>query len=278
LGDTLPTGLALNSATPAIAYSAGCSGPATATYTSATRVLSGLTGIAMANGTASCTVTIAGLTNQATQTNASCAGSPAAFTNLAANVTTTGATNASTTQCLVVTSTPPAVAKTFGAGSINDNATTTLVFTLTNSGTAPAQSAISLGDTLPASLRLNSTTPAVAYSAGCSGPTPAAYNTGTRVLSGLTRIALSARPPSCTVTVSVLPNAAGQVNASRAGSPAAFTNQAANVTATNATNASTNQCLVVNVQSPNVAKTFGAATIADGATTTLVFTITNQGS
>ena len=34
-----------------------------------------------AGGTASCTVTVSGLTNQPTQTNASCAGNPAAFTN-----------------------------------------------------------------------------------------------------------------------------------------------------------------------------------------------------
>src|SRR4029079_17844645 len=102
IGDTLPAGLALNSATPAVAYSAGCSGPPNATYTAGTRVLSGLTGIAMANGTASCTVTVAGLTNAATQVNASCAGNPAAFTNLAANVTATNATPGGTDQCVVV--------------------------------------------------------------------------------------------------------------------------------------------------------------------------------
>ena len=39
----------------------------------------------MTSGTASCTVTVAGLTNQATQVNASCVGNPAAFTNLAAS-------------------------------------------------------------------------------------------------------------------------------------------------------------------------------------------------
>ena len=278
LGDTLPGGLAINSAAPAIAYSAGCAGPATATYTAATRVLSGLTGITIANGTASCTVTVAGVTNQASQVNASCAGNPAAFTNLAGNVTTTAATNASANQCLVVTSTPPTVAKTFGAGSINDSAATTLVFTLANSGTAPAQAAITIGDTLPASLRLNSATPAVAYSAGCSGPATAAYTAGTRVLSGLSGIAMAAGTASCTVTVAGLTNAAGQVNASCAGNPAAFTNLAANVTAANATPGGADQCLVVNLQSPNVAKTFGAVTIADSAATTLVFTITNQGS
>ncbi len=278
LGDTLPTGLAINSATPAVAYSAGCAGPAAATYTAGTRVLSGLSAITMSAGTASCTVTVSGLTNQATQVNASCAGNPAAFTNLAANVTTTAATNTSTDQCLVVTSTSPSVAKTFGAGSINDTATTTLIFTLTNTGTNPPRSAIALGDTLPTGLQLNSATPAVAYSAGCAGPAAAAYTAGTRVVSGLSGITMSGGTASCTVTVAGLTNQTGQVNASCVGNPAAFTNLAANVTTTNATNASTNQCLLVNLQSPNVAKTFGAASIADGAATTLVFTITNQGS
>ena len=276
LGDTLPSGLAISSATPAVAYSAGCSGPANATYTAATHVLSGLTGIAMANGTASCTVTVSGLTNTATQVNASCPS--AAFTNLAANVTATNATPGGADQCVVVTRANPTVAKTFGAASINDTAATTLVFTLTNSGTSPAQSAIAVGDTLPAGLRLNSATPAVAYSAGCSGPATASYTAATRVLAGLSGIAMSAGTASCTVTVAGLTNAAGQVSASCAGNPAAFTNLAASVTATNATPAGSDQCLVVNVQSPNVAKTFGAGTIADGAATTLVFTVTNQGS
>jgi uncharacterized repeat protein (TIGR01451 family) len=278
LGDTLPTGLALNSATPAVAYSAGCSGPATAAYASGTRVLSGLTGLAMTAGTASCTVTVSGVTNQATQTNASCAGNPAAFTNLSASVTTTAATNISTDQCLVVTRANPNVAKTFGAASIADGAATTLVFTLTNTGSNPAQSGITLGDTLPTGLALNSATPAVAYSAGCSGPATAAYASGTRVLSGLAGLAMTAGTASCTVTLSGLTNQATQVNGSCAGSPAAFTNLSASVTTTAATNTSTDQCLVVNRANPNVAKTFGAASINDAAATTLVFTLTNSGT
>src|SRR5438045_9643098 len=94
----------------------------------------------MTAGTASCTVTVSGLTNQATQVNASCAANPAAFTNLAASVTATNATNTSLDRCLVVTATAASVAKTFGAASIADGAATTLLFTLTNSGTNPAQS------------------------------------------------------------------------------------------------------------------------------------------
>src|SRR6185312_10332263 len=191
-----------------VAYSAGCSGPAAATYTAGTRVLSGLTGIAMTAGTASCTVTVSGVTNQATQTNASCAGNPAAFTNLAANVTAANATPAGADQCLVVTRANASAAKTFGAASINDAGSTTLVFTLTNSGTNPAQPAITLGDTLPTGLALSSATPAVAYSAGCSGPATATYTAATRVLSGLTGITMASGTASCTVTVSGVTNQA----------------------------------------------------------------------
>src|SRR5207302_5484291 len=144
----------LNSTTPGVAYSTGCSGPAAAAYDTTTRILSGLTGIAMSAGTTACAVTVSGLTNTAAQASASCSGNPAAFTNASASVTTTNATNTSTDQCLVVNAGTPSVAKTFGAASISDNTTTTLVFTLTNSGTSPAQSGIAVGDTLPASLRL----------------------------------------------------------------------------------------------------------------------------
>ena len=278
VGDTLPTGLRLNSATPAVAYSAGCTGPATATYTAGTRVLSGITGVTMSAGTASCTVTVAGLTNQAGQVNASCAANPAAFTNLATSVTTTAITNGSTDQCLVVNLQSPNVAKTFGAASIADGATTTLVFTIANQGSNPAQSGLAIGDTLPTGLQLNSATPAVAYSAGCAGPATAAYNGGTRVLSGLTGISMTIGTASCTVTVSGVTNRPTQVNASCVGNPAAFTNLGANVTTTASNDVSTDQCLVVTSTSPSVAKTFGAASINDAAATTLVFTLTNTGT
>ena len=104
---------------------------------------------------------------------------------------TSNATNTSTDQCLVVNRVVPAVAKTFGAVSIADGGTTTLIFTLTNTGTNPAQAGISVGDTLPTGLTINSATPALTYTAGCSGPANAAYNSGTRVLSGVTGLAMA---------------------------------------------------------------------------------------
>ncbi len=272
VGDTLPAGLTINSATPAVAYSAGCSGPATAAYNSGTKVLSGLTGLAMANGTVSCTVTVSGLTNSAGQTG-TCP--VAAQTNLGASVTATNATSTAVDQCLTVTKTNPTVAKTFGAASITDGGSTSLIFTLTNSGTNPAQSAITVGDTLPAGLDFLSATPAVTYSAGCSGPATASYNAGSHVLSGLTGLAMANGTVSCTVTVAGVSNTAGQTGTCPV---AAQTNLGASVTATNATSTAVDQCLTVTKTNPTVAKTFGAGSITDGGSTSLIFTLTNSGT
>ena len=146
--DTLPPGLAFGSATPALAYSPGCSGPATATYVAGTRVLT-ISGVAMAGGTASCTVTAAGLTNATAQVNASC---PAAnFTNGAASIgSLANATNGVTDQCLLVNRVNPSLTKSFGPSTIDQGSVSTLTFAIANSGTNPAQSGIAFTDTLPA--------------------------------------------------------------------------------------------------------------------------------
>ncbi|MBL0125576.1 MAG: DUF11 domain-containing protein [Betaproteobacteria bacterium] len=272
VGDTLPAGLTNTSATPAVAYSAGCSGPATAAYNSGTRVLSGLSGVAMANGTASCTITVAGISNATGQTG-TCPN--AAQTNLAASVTTTGATNASTDQCLSVTKTNPGVAKTFGAAGITDGASTSLIFTLTNTGTNPAQSGLAVSDTLPAGLRFTSATPAVSYSSGCSGPATASYAFATKILSGLTGLAMSNGTVNCTVTIAGLTNTAGEIGACP---NAAQTNFLSSVTATGATVAGTDQCLTVIRIPPTLTKGWSTGIFGDGANANLVFTLTNSGT
>ena len=280
LGDTLPTGLRFDIATPAVTYtpSSGgtCSGPANAAYDALTHVLSGITGVTMGAGTSACTISIAGLTNTPTQINASCATNPPLFTNLATNVTTTRATNTSTDQCLVVALVNPTLTKAWSSATINDNAPTNLVFTLTNSGTSPAQSGISFTDTLPASLRL-SASPSVAFGAGCAGTsvlTPGAPET--IAISG---VSMTANTTACTVTVTSVTNRAGLVNSNCATNPAAFTNGATSIVpSAGVINGVTNQCLVVNAQPPALTKAWGAASITDGASTTLVFTLTNTGS
>jgi uncharacterized repeat protein (TIGR01451 family) len=277
LGDTLPSSLQFGSTTPAVTYSAGCSGPATAGYVAGTRVLGIGNSVAMTAGTTSCTVTVAGLTNVATQTSNSCTGNPAAFTNLATNVTGTRATNASSDQCLVVAQISPTLTKAWSPATINDSAATDLVFTLVNAGTLPAQSGIAFTDSLPASLKFSGASPTVTFGSGCSGSSVVTQGTpDTIAFSGIT---MNAGTAACTVTVSSVTNRAAQVNASCVTNPAAFTNASGNIAgAANIINGVTSQCLVVNTTPPLLTKVFTPGTFIDGGTTTLRFTITNTGS
>ena len=70
-------------------FGAGCAGSSVVTQGTPDTIA--LSAVTMSAGTASCTVTVNGVTNRASQTNASCAANPAAFTNAAANIS--GATN-----------------------------------------------------------------------------------------------------------------------------------------------------------------------------------------
>ncbi len=277
LGDTLPTGLRFTNVTPGLTYSMGCSGPALAAYDAMTRVLSGISGVAMTLGTSSCTVTVGDITNTPTQTNASCVGNPAGFTNLIANVTTTRATNTSSDQCLVVNTVNPTLTKSWSASPINDAGTTNLIFTLTNSGTNPAQSGISFTESLPASLRFTSGAPTINFGAGCTGMSAVTQAMPDSIaFSGITMAATTA---SCTITVTAVTNRAGLTNASCMSNPVAFTNGSANISPSSGViNGVTNQCVIVNTTPPVLTKAWGAATIVDGASTTLVFTLTNTGS
>ena len=225
--DTLPAGLTI--ANPP-APSSTCSPLPTFTAVNGTQPFTA-SGFGIPAGPSTCTVTVS-----VTGT------SLGAKNNGAADITAiTGMNNDVTTQTMTVVQ--PGVTKTFGAASILESLATSLVFTLTNGAGNPAQGGISLGDTLPSGLRLNSATPAVTYSAGCSGPATAAYASGTRVLSGLTGIAMAASTASCTVTVAGLTNQVGQVGTCP---NAAFTNLASNITTSRATNSAADQCLTVN--------------------------------
>ena len=167
------TGVAVNDAyigtlTNAAAGSVACTGAGTATLTGG---VNGGTSVGFNTGSIpagqSCTITqlVTATSTNVNTTTAPTATGPVALTGTAANATLT-----------IVT---PTVAKTFGAASIADGASTTVIFTFTNAGTNPAHSGITLTDTMPSSLRLPAA-PTVAYSAGCSGPAPVAYNSGTR--------------------------------------------------------------------------------------------------
>ena len=93
----------------------GCSIPSELRYE-----FDGFAPVAMTGGTASCTVTVgvngtSGVTNVASQFNASCAGNPAAFSNTSTNIT--GATR--------VTNSVPAVIVVLTTNSIGSSAATT---------------------------------------------------------------------------------------------------------------------------------------------------------
>jgi uncharacterized repeat protein (TIGR01451 family) len=129
--------------------------------------------------------------------------------------------------------------KAFSPTTIADGGTTTLTFTVTSPAGAPAVANVGFVDTLPSGLRVASPS---AVGGTCANA--AAATTATAGTSTITTINLQvpAGASSCTVTVNVT-NAPGQVNASCAGNPAAFTNDAANVVVTNVVNGITPSCI-----------------------------------
>ncbi len=100
--DTLPAGLRLTAA-PTVTLAPGCTGTVAFTQPSTITV----TNAGIASGTQVCDFIISGVTNvstnAATQSNASCAGSPAAFTNGPTSISgLTNVANGVTNQCLIV--------------------------------------------------------------------------------------------------------------------------------------------------------------------------------
>ena len=133
--------------------------------------------------------------------------------------------------------------KAFSPTTIANGGTTTLTFTVTNPAGSPALANVGFVDTLPSGLRV------AAGAVGGTCANAAAATTATAGTGTITTINLQvpAGPSVCTVTVNVT-NAPGQVNASCAGNPAAFTNDAANVVVTNVANGVTPSC--INMPSP----------------------------
>jgi CSLREA domain-containing protein len=133
--DSLPAGLVV--ATPN-GLTSTCGGTVTAAAGSGSISLTG--GALAANG--SCTIALnvkgvaAGVQNNTTGPISSTESGAGATSNTA-SITVIG---------------PPAIAKAFGAASINLNATTTLSFTITNPNATVALSGIAFGDTLPTGL------------------------------------------------------------------------------------------------------------------------------
>ena len=233
--DSLPSGLRV--ANPSN-VGGTCANAAAATIATAGTGTIMTTNLQVPAGASTCTVTV-NVTNSAGQVNASCAGNPAAFTNSAGNVTVTNVTNGINASCMTVLSTTPTLAKSFNPTFIADGGTTTLTFTVTAPAGAPAVSNVGFVDTLPSGLRVANPANVGGTCANAAAATIATAGTGTITT---TNLQVQAGASTCTVTVNVT-NVLGQVNASCAGSPAAFTNSAGNVTVTNVTNAIASSCI-----------------------------------
>jgi uncharacterized repeat protein (TIGR01451 family) len=235
--DTLPAGLTVPTGSSAV-----CGG---GTLTTTAPNMIALTGGAIAaSGNCSFTVTVTGTTagvkNNTTGTVS------------AANGGTGGSSNTATITVLA----PPTIAKSFGAPNIPLNGTTSLTFTVTNPNSTVGLTGVSFTDTLPAGL----TTPNNAGSSQCGG-TLTVTGTNQIVLSGAT----VPQGANCTFSVTVTGTTGGVKN--NVTTPASSTNGGTGTTGGMAS-------LTV-ATAPTIMKSFGAATIPLGGTTSLTFTITN---
>ena len=267
--DTLPSGLRLTTGATSTVTGAGCSATVTLTAPSTISVAAGM----MNTGTASCEIVVNGVTNTAAA-NVDCSTNPTAFTNGQTSITgLTNASNGVTNQCLVVTPPPPpTLTKAFGAASIFAGASTPVNFRLTNSAGNPAQSGIAFVDSLPSGLRLTTSATASFVGTGCTG-TVTLTAPSTITVSGAT---MSTGAAICDVAVNGVTNTSA-ANADCAANPPAFTNGPTSISGlVNASNAVTNQCLLVTtLPTPILTKAFGAASILAGASTPLSFRLTN---
>ncbi len=157
---------------------------------------------------------------------------------------------------------PPTIAKAFGAATIALGGTTSLAFTLTNRNPGTALTGVGFVDALPAGLVL-ATPNGLTGSCG-GGAITAVAGGGSISLVGATL----PDGGSCTFTVNVTSTTSGtKVNTS---GPVSSTEGGPGGTAS--------ASLAVGVEvvaPPTIAKAFGAATVAVGATTSLGFTLTN---
>ncbi|HWH42909.1 MAG TPA: hypothetical protein VNU21_23880, partial [Usitatibacter sp.] len=243
--DPLPAGLAV-AATPNLANT--CAGTVTG-------AVSGSASVALADGA----ITLPATTCQlAFDVIASAAGSYAnTTTGATSDQTKPGAGPPSNTATLTVLA-PPAVAKSFGAATVERGQATTLTITLTNPN-AVAITGAAFTDNYPS--RLDNASSGGATTTCTGGTVTAVAETGTLTLTGGTIPANG----SCTVTANVYSSTAGTyINTLAAGA----------VTTTNAgssTTPATAQLVVTSA--PTIAKSF--STNVTTGITTMTLTITN---
>jgi uncharacterized repeat protein (TIGR01451 family) len=171
---------------------------------------------------------------------------------VSATETGTGATSNTATLTVVA---PPTIGKAFGAATVPLNQTTNLTFTISNPNATVALTGVGFTDTLPAGL-----TVANGSVAQCGG---------TLTTSGNNLITLSgasvAAGGTCVFSVTVTGTTAGVKN-----------NTTGAVTSANGgTGTTSNTATITVVAPPTITKSFGAAVVPVGGTTTLTFTLTN---
>jgi hypothetical protein len=179
------------------------------------------------------------------------------FTNTTGNVTSTNGGTGNTATANLSVATPPTIAKSFGAASIQVGGSTSLSFTINNPNASLSLTGVAFTDSLPAGLVV--ATPN-GLTGSCGGGTiTAAAGSSSVSLSGATL----ASTASCTFSVNVT------------GTTAGVKNNSVQVTATESGAGNTSNASITVVGPPSIAKAFGAASINLNATTTLTFTITN---
>lgn len=177
-----------------------------------------------------------------------------AVTIPAANVTA-----GSVMTCTYTNTKSLSLTKSFNTGTIGVGQTARLTYIITNPAGASAQTGLSFTDTFPANLVV-ATTPNVVNS--CSGTTPAPAGGATAFV--VTSVNAAPGTSTCTISVDVTSTA-----------PGSYVNGAGQITAISPllTNGVTNQTL--NVVQAGLTKSFFPATINQGGTSTLTFTLVN---
>ncbi len=239
--DTLPSGLVVSTPNGLT----GSCGGGTITATAGTGTVS-LSGASLAGG-AACTFSV-----NVTGT------SPGSQVNTTSSITSTeGGTGTTASASIMVMAATPTLATAFGAATIPLNGSTSLSFTITNPSGNGTSTGISFSDVLPAGLVV--ATPN-GLTGSCGGGTiTATAGTGTISLSS----ASLADGASCTFSVNVTGTAAG------------IKNNSATISSTLGGTGNTATASLTVVSPPTLSKSFGAPSIALGATTSLSFTVTN---
>jgi large repetitive protein len=292
--DTLPSGLRLTPMASGTVTGVGC----TATVALTSPNIIAVTALSMTVGTALCEININGVTNQAGQTNSSCATPLAAFTNSAANISgLANVSNGVTNQCLTVTptgppppppppppgidpATLPTLIKSFGAPQIVAGDSTTLTFTLVPSATPINVGGYSFEDILPPGLAIQEPTSASMEGGGCTGEiTFASYSPPQLNIVRVQNITIVDITKTCTIRIDGLTNKIGRFNPTGCGTvnDPDFTNTPNRITSiNNLVNGVTPQCLRVLPPLPTLTKQFADASIYDGDRTSLTFNLRNS--